>query len=104
MFLIYLDCIIYAFVTWIILKLGSNHVIKFKSIRNALILSTFPQILHLLFVIWDYPRNDHFGNIINIATFTSHFAALSSICPNSKVSLLAIILAHLTATQVKRII
>ena len=71
-------------------------------VRNALVLGSFPQILHLLFIIWDYPRNDQFDNVINIVTLTSHFAALSSICPNSKGPLLAVILAQLAATRVKK--
>lgn len=89
-----------------IFKFGlGNGEIKFKNIRNALILGSFPQILHLLFVIWDYPRNEQFDNIINLATFTSHFSALSAIQPNSnfKIPLFSILMAHLLAVQIKRI-
>lgn len=83
------------------LKLGHGEI-KFKNIRNALVLGSFPQILHLLFVIWDYPRNEQFNNIINLATFTSHLSALSAIQPNSKIPLISILMAHLLAVQIKR--
>lgn len=76
--------------------------INLEKIRNALILGSFPQILHLLFVVWDYPRNDQFNYIINLATFTSHFTALTAIYPSSKVPLFAVVFAHLTAVQVRR--
>lgn len=99
-----LDCVIYSLVAWIVLRIGGRRVTRFESVRNALILGTFPQILHLLFIIWDYPRNDQFDNVINIVTLTSHLAALSSICPKSKMPLLAIVLAHTASMQIKRII
>ena len=83
--------------------MGKNEI-KFTKVRNALILGSFPQILHLLFVIWDYPRNDQFNNIINLATFTSHLSALSAIQSNSRLPLFSIVISHLTAVQVKRII
>ena len=99
---IVLDNLIYSFLIWITLKLGHGEI-KFKNIRNALILGSFPQILHLLFVIWDYPRNDQFNNIINLSTFTSHLSALSAIQPNSRIPLFSILIAHLLAAQVKRL-
>jgi formate-dependent nitrite reductase membrane component NrfD len=92
----------YSFLIWIILKLGFREI-KFKNIRNALILGSFPQILHLLFVIWDYPRNEQFNYLINLATFTSHLSALSAIQPLSKVPLLSILIGHFLAVQVKRL-
>lgn len=88
---------------WITLKL-KNHDMKFGIIRNALILGSFPQILHLLFVIWDYPRNDQFNTIINLATFTSHFSALAAIQSNSRFPLISILIAYLLAVQVKSLV
>lgn len=86
---------------WLIFRV-SDRAAKFEAVRNALILGTFPQILHLLFIIWDYPRNDQFDSVINIITFTSHFSALSSMCSNYRTPVLAVILGNLVAIQLKK--
>lgn len=104
-FNLFLDNLIYAFLVWLLVWLAGRRLkldITLERIRNALILGSFPQILHLLFVVWDYPRNDQFNNLINLVTFTSHFTALTSIYPNSKVTLFAVVFGHLTAVQVRR--
>lgn len=101
----------YLLITWLIMRICalsfSFRMTKFEILRNALILGSFPQLMHLLFVIWDYPRDVQFYNVISIATFASHLIAISSISiyPNStKITLLAISLAQIITLQLKRLL
>ena len=103
--------LIYLLVTWLTMRICalpfSYPMTKFEILRNALILGSFPQLMHLLFVIWDYPRDVQFYNVVSISTFTSHLIAISSISiyPNStKITLLAVSLAQVITLQLKRLL
>ncbi len=92
---------LYSIVAWGVLKL-EKWTLTYSSVLNALMLGSFPQLLHLLFIIWDYPQDIQFYGIISLATITSHLVALLAIQPRSKMPFVAVSLATLITIQLKR--